>query len=209
MSDPLFPDVPTLSGVPSVFRNASNLYSAATAQPPALTQDSFGSSASTFTWGLYGQDGVIALIVDSVLSIEPSREFRISDYPVQGGGFASYNKVATPQELRVTVTKGGSNADRADFLHDLDALVQSVDLFNLVTPDTTFFDFNVTHYDYKRSADGGAGLLIVSLHLTEVRQTAQFKFTDSKAPSGADVKNDGPVQPVTPTDAQTPKGPPQ
>lgn len=209
MSDPLFPDVPALPGVPSVFRNALNAYSAARTQPPALTQDSIGSAAGTFTWGLYGPDGYVALAVDSVLSIEPSREFRISDYPVENGGFASYNKVATPQELRVSVTKGGSNADRSDFLNALDALVRSVQLYNLVTPDTAFVDFNVTHYDYRRTAENGASLLVVDLHLTEVRQTASLKYTDSKAPNGADVKNDGPVQPTTPTDAQTPKGPPE
>lgn len=204
LANPLYPDVPALPGVPPVFRGPGNPAGETSRPPSALIRDSAAATSSASAWGLYKTDGTIALKVDSVFTLEPSREFRISDYPVERGGFASYNKVATPRELRVSVTKGGSNADRNAFLTALDGLVSSLDLLNVVTPDTAFTDVNLVHYDYHRASDNGATLLRVDLQLIEVRQSAKTKFSDSKAPSGADLKNDGPVQTAVPTVAQTP-----
>lgn len=204
LANPLFPDVPALPGVPPVFRGPLNPAGTSSRPPPALTADSLGSTPVAAAWGLYNVDGTVALKVDSIVTLEPSREYRISDYPVERGGFASYNKVALPGELRVAVTKGGSDADRNAFLTALDVLVATRDLLNVVTPDTAFTDVNLVHYDYHRASDGGATLLRVELHFVEVRQSAKSKFSDSKAPSGADLKNDGPVQTAVPTVAQTP-----
>lgn len=209
MSDPLYPDVPPLPGVPPVYRGPLNPADATATPPPALTQDSVAAASAAPQWGIFTIRGQSALDVDSIVAIEPSREFRVSDYPVEKGGFASYNKVATPGELRVTVTKGGHASDRAAFLSAVDVLVASTDLFNVVTPDTAFTDVNIVRYDYRRSADQGATLLVVELHCIEIRQSAKTKYSDSKAPSGVDLKNDGPVQPTTPTVPQTPPAAPK
>lgn len=211
-----FPNVPAYPGVPQVFRNASNPPTGGLTDAiggirdgaPALTQD--GGDAIVVTaqtaWGIYTPDGEKALAVDSVYRIEPSREFRISDYPIEDGGFQSYNKVAMPGETRVTVTKGGTAAVRQAFLNTLDALVESTDIVTVLTPDESFLDRNLVRYDYSRSAESGAALLIVELMLIEVRQSAESQYTKSKEPSGTDAVSDGPVRSVDPTAAQTPVG---
>lgn len=197
-ANPLFPDVPIVPGVPSVFRDpAINPGS----QPAValLTTDSPGvSTAPGAKWGIFKPGGDIALKCDSVLVLEPSREFRVSDYPVEKGGFASYNKVATPAESRVTVTKGGTDSDRQGFLDTLDQLIESTDLFNVVTPDSSFLDRNFIRYDYKRTSQNGMTLITVEIVMLEIRQTAAVAFADSKQPSGAPTTNAGPVQ-ATPT----------
>ena len=209
-----FPDVPAFPGVPQVFRGPNNPVTGGLsdtiggvrmgdgAQP--LTSDADIVVTAQTKWGIYTPDGELALAVDSVFRLEPSREFRISDYPVEDGGFQSYNKVATPGETRITVTKGGPPAQRQAFLNALDALIESTDLVTVLTPDESFLDRNLVRYDYVRSAESGATLLILELMLIEVRQTAVAEYTKSKKPSGADTVNGGPVQPETPTAGQTP-----
>lgn len=203
-----FPDVPAFPGVPEVFRNASNPPTGGLtdtiggirlgdgAEP--LTGDADIVVTAQTAWGIYTSDGELALAVDSVFRIEPSREFRISDYPVEGGGFQSYNKVATPGETRLTVTKGGAASVRQAFLNTLDALIESTGMVTVLTPDESFTDRNLVRYDYTRTAESGATLLAIELLLIEVRQTATAEFTQSKQPSGEDVRNNGPVQPLQP-----------
>lgn len=201
--NPLFPDVPDQPGVPPVFRDVSNPGDGIDLSK--LTHDAPGVAAgSRAVWGIYDQNGQIALACDNVFRLDPSREFRISDYPVEQGGFQSYNKVATPAETRVIVTKGGSDVDRQAFLAALDVMIASTDLFDIVTPDSSFLDRNITRYDYSRDAERGATLLSVELVTVEVRQSATATFTDSKQPSGDKASNNGPVQPAVPTKTQMP-----
>lgn len=207
MAGPRFPNVPDTPGVPPVFRNDTNPITPPTT--PAATQDSPNvQQAGRPAWAIVKSGGAVALTVDSIAAIEPTRDFRISDYPLEDGGFQSYNKVATPAETRVTVTKGGSDDDRQGFFSALDTLIESTDLVNVVTPDSSFLDRNLVRYGYPRHADRGKTLITVELVFEEVRQTAKSAFTDSKAPEGNDPVNDGPVQPQRPTGVQTPPGPP-
>lgn len=210
-----FPNVPAFPGVPQVFRNASNpptggLSSAAggirDGAPPLVGDQDIVVTAQT-AWGIYTPDGELALATDSIFRLEPMREFRISDYPVEEGGFQTYNKVAMPGETRVTVTKGGKASVRQAFLNALDALIESTDLVTILTPDESFLDRNLVRYDYVRDADSGATLLVLDLLFIEVRQTAQTEYTTTKKPSGADRTQDGPVQPQAAQVGQSPAGP--
>ncbi len=203
----LYPDVPLFSGVPAVLRRAEvNLDPSA---PPEPLQDDRLSQGGLVSWGIFKADGTIALEPDSIFMIEPMAEYRISDYPVERGGFQSFNKVALPGETRVTVTKGGAVAERSAFLTALDALMKSLDAYSVVTPDGTFLDRNPVRYNYSRSSENGAALLKVEIQFQEIRQTAVAAFSNSKEPSGADAVNNGPVRPVTPAATQLPTiGPP-
>ncbi len=214
MADPLYPDVPQLPGVPPVFRGPNGeTIPEGTGDPIVvtgrLTSDAPEAQTRTATWGLYKADGTLALAVDSVISAEPMREFRLSDYITEKGGFETYNKVALPGEVRVTVTKGGDDSEREAFLNDLDKLIETIDLYSFVMPDGTLRDRSVIHYDYRRTREQGATLLTVELMLTEVRQTAQSAFTDSKAPEGDNPTQAGPVQsqPALITDLPPPTTP--
>jgi hypothetical protein len=203
-----YPDVPIFPGVPAVFRRVQTELEVAELSEQ-LQDDQLNGEGGPVSWGIFNADGSVALEPDSIFMVEPSAEYRISDYPVERGGFQSYNKVTLPAENRVTVTKGGSNADRADFLTALDAIMKSLDAFSIVTPDGTFLDRNPVRYNYSRSAENGATLLKIEIQFQEIRQTAVAAFSNSKAPSGADAVNNGPVRPVTPATTQLPaQGPP-
>lgn len=202
-----YPNVPDAPGVPRVFRLED--------QPPTpsvapLAGDALGGAqAARVTWGIFTRGGVLALEPDNIVVVEPSREFRISDYPVEEGAFRSYNKVATPATERVTLTKGGDVAARTAFLQRVEAMLESTDLFTVVTPEAAYTNRNLVRRDMRRAADDGASLLKVELEMMEVRISAASAFTSANAAvdpgtaprsvSGANRVNVGPVQPVTPT----------
>lgn len=202
-----YPDVPQTPGVPAVNRNDTNPAGGA----GVSRQRSFGSAtgyAIEDAWGIFDKNGNRPFVPDSFAAVEFMRELRISDYPQEAGGFQSYNKVATPFDIRVTVTKGGKATDRTAFLSKIAAMVNGTDLFVVSQPERTYPNVNFVKYEYKRTGDEGAGLLTVELTGEEVRVTAKGKYTNTKEPSGADQQNGGPVRPQAPTKAQTPpRGP--
>lgn len=218
MADPLFPNVPLAPGVPPVNRLQPFV------QTPVdkLTKDADGIGLTgTVSWGIFSQKGGAAVVPDSLAAFEFQQEYRIAEYPVEEGGFESYNKVTVPFDIRVIMTKGGPLAQRKAFLETVDALVASLDLFTIVTPERVFPNANLTRQGYKREAESGVTLLTVELHAMEVRTQASVQFVatapgdlsggnrnpgDTHAPSGANPRSNGSVQPVTP--AQLPAGHP-
>jgi hypothetical protein len=190
--------------VPPVFRRLETA-----AIPFILTQQLrqdvlSGAGEKRVEWGIFDDEGNLAIEPDNIVAVEPGREFRISDYPLEAGAFESYNKVATPGTVRVTMSKGGSDADRNEFLTTLDILIASLDPYNVITPEIAFLAHTLVRVDYQRSAQQGAKLLIVETVWQEIRETATAAFTNSKSPSGAAEVNAGPVQPATPTPTQQP-----
>jgi hypothetical protein len=199
----LFPDVPIFSGVPAVLRQVgTNLINDVIT---ALTGDSlFGSEFDEIEWGVFDQDGNQVLDPDSVINLEYMNEFRIPDYPIEQGGFANYNKVARPYNIRLEVAKSGSIADRQQFLDDIDTLINSTDLYTVIMPEWTFENANVVRRDFRRTQESGAQMIIVGLELQEVREQASTSFSNSKEASGADTTNNGSVQAQAPTSKQLP-----
>lgn len=213
MADPQYPNVPIAPGVPPVYRSSGLDANGIpitegpeeTVVAPLKADAANVTVQSSAAWGIYtATGGVLALAVDSIVAVEPGREFRISDYNTEEGGFQSFNKVATPAETRVTVAKGGNATERQAFLAAIDTMVAALDIYSIVMPDQTLTNRNLTHYTYARTAEKGVQLLVIDLHFEEVRQSATAAFTDSQQPSGTDPSQTGPVQPTTPTQAQSP-----
>ena len=192
-------DVPNTPGVPPI-RDAAPADNA-----PPLTSDGPRVAGQPLPrWGLYTTGGAIALEADNVISFDHGQEFRVADYPIEEGGFESYNKVAVPTDIRLLFTKGGTEADRTKFMTTIDTIVASTTLYNVVTPEKTYLRMNVIRQTQRRSAEGGAQLIGIELQLREIRNATKAVFTSTKAPSGAKAVNDGAVQPVTPAAGQTP-----
>lgn len=187
----LYPDVPDVPGVPPVLRQAF-----AVASGESLLTDDQSDDDDSFdqSWGIYTQDGDPALDTDSTLAVEYTGEYRVADYPLEQGAFESYNKVAMPFDTRVSVSKGGTVADREQFLSDIDDLLTTLDLFNVVTPERTYLDVNVVGARLSRTASNGAGMITVELALREIRIAPPATLRNSKEPAGADTVNDGTVQ---------------
>lgn len=195
---PPFPNVPKLPGVPRLPRSPKF--------PPAV-QALLGLAEGLLwkmitakpAWGIFDLSGNLILHADSVLSFDFRNESRIAGFPIQDGAFAAYNKVASPFETSVRLTKGGKEIDRTGFLNAIERLAGSLDLVSVVTPEKTYINVNIVRYDYRRESNNGANLLIVDVMLTEIRQVAAQYSTVKAAqqPSGAPPVNAGKVQPAT------------
>ncbi len=161
------------------------------------------TQASAFNWGIFTADGAPVLVGDSVAAVDYARDFRVATFPVEQGSFESYNKVELPIDLRLTFMKGGTVAERGDFLAACDIAQTSLDLCNVATPEATYTEMNVVHVSYDRNAQQGANLLRVDVGLQRIRAYASASFTNTKAPAGAADVNAGPVQTTTPTPPQS------
>ena len=105
-----------------------------------------------------------------------------SDFPLERGGFAAYNKVEMPASPLVTLCMGGSESDRKKFLDAIDAACLSTDLFDVVTPEVAYVGYAIERYNYRRSSSRGATLLMVEIALREIREvSAQFSVVERGA----------------------------
>jgi hypothetical protein len=199
---PKAPDVPKSNGVPAIFRDPTRIVFTI-----RLIEADIATVLRMFgppEWGVFTTGGAPVLIPDSIVSVDIRREWRISDYPVERGGFQSFDKVGTPFDARVRMAVSGAEA-RGPFLARLDAVAASLDLFTVVTPDALYPSVNIVHYDYRREQRSGASLLLIDVWLQEVRVTAQAQFTETKTPEGAANAAGGNVQGTPPTPAQAAK----
>ncbi len=168
-----------------------------------MTADTISQTPSSGAqWGLY-KNGSPVIVSSSVLSFGFKAESDIPNYPVELGGFQSYNKVQLPNSGRLRYTRGGSLADRTSFLSQIEAAKQSTDVYDCVTPEATYLDMNVLDYNYDRRNNSGVGILIVDVIIQEVRQTGSVSYITTpnvapvtKARNGAsnDPVNDGTLQ---------------
>ena len=189
--------VPQLPGVPTLPQGVG-----VTPQPTEqLTSDDPSAYAQTdpIVWGIYDQDGNPVITGDSVKAIDFHNDYRISDFPVEQGGFASYNKVATPFDLLVTFVQSGSITDRQDFLNQLQTSLSSLDLYQVITPEIQYLDVNVCRILYRRTHKEGVQMLTVDVYCREVRESGTLQFSTTATPDGASQQNDGTVQPKTPS----------
>lgn len=195
---PLNPDVPQAPGVPAVQRDPLVIVNKI-----GLLEADIISVARMFEgpeWGIFTPQGQPLVIPDTITAVDFRREARISDYPVEDGGFQSYDKVLIPYDARVSMTCDGTSMDKSLFLGNIDAASQSLDLFMVVTPEATYTDVNVIHYDMRRERIRGASILHVDVWLQQIVQSATAQFTNTNEASAE-------AAPVT-TNASQPTGVP-
>lgn len=191
----LYPLVPKLPGVPPLLRNAARIADTATLGFLGLS-DALSSLIGSHPpqWGVFTSDGKPVAIADSVLSFECQNGSRLSDYPVEKGAFASYNKVGDPYDVRVRLVRGGTTDERADFLIALTVAAVSLKRYSVVTPELTYDNANVVSLSYRRESSNGAGVIIAELHLREVRETVKASGSSPKSPAAASPQSMGQVQ---------------
>lgn len=196
-----FPNVPLAPGVPPVLR----LPGALQLVPELLFEDLVGGMFGDLgpQWGIF-LGGAPVLSPDSIADFGYKEQWAICDYPLEQGAFQSYNKVAIPFDARVRITVGSSEEARRAVLEQVAAIAQTLDLYDVVTPEKTYPSCNVVHYDYQRRSNRGVGLLTIDIWLREVRVTAGvgFGLGSVASPSAASPVNGGAPQTQTPTPAQ-------
>lgn len=223
----LFPDVPNFPGVPQLARlpfvppgvgqvlNASStsLLASSTSilasftggsQLAALLGDTFDDALPT--WGVFDSDGAQVIEPDSIVDFDYRKEYRISDFPIEQGNFASYNKVLVPFDAAVRMRQGGSLADRTQFLLDCETVVDSFDLYDILTPEKRYTTVNCVRMEVSRKGSEGAFVVEVDLFFRLIQQTsaqyststpsAQYSTTDQSASSATSAN---PATPATAT----------
>lgn len=212
---PPFPNVPKLPGVPQLTRSLQF-----PPGPPPILGAAIALGRlwqalfSQPTWAIYKQaeagpttdsDGVQTVTVtaqrkpvvvpDSYLEFGYRNESTISDYPVQDGGFASYDKVANPWETVVRMSKGGNKEERKKFLDSIDAIQNTLDLYDILTPEKTYLGCNVLRFEIVRQGARGAYFFAeVDLYFREIRQVAAtYSSTATNTQNAQDVSAE-PVQ---------------
>lgn len=145
------------------------------------------------TGALFGGPSVI--LDDSTVSFELKQDYSISDYPVEDGGFQSYDKVQLPTEIRVRVAAGGSLANRQAFLASIDLNMGTTLLYDVLTPEAVYFNYCFHHRDFRMQGDKGVGLIVVDLWMTQIRVTATANYINTQQPAIAGLLGGGNVQP--------------
>lgn len=197
--------VPKLPGVPALpsYSPLSNVVLAAT------NILSFVLGAPV--WGIFDINKAVEIIKpSSFLGLEVRSNSKISDFPVEKGAFASYNKVTDPLEITVRMCKGGSSSDRLAFRKSIETLKGALTLCYVLSPDGAFPRMNIVGYSYRQETDKGAYILIVEIHLRQVREvTVSYTTNPSKASplTTAQAQNSASVSPVATGQVQ-PTAPP-
>ena len=199
-----FPDVPQVPGVPPI--PVSLLFPPSPGGVLSATMDTLDGGNLPATWGIYDSSG--ASLADSVLlpgssanvstnAVEFSMGTKIPYFPIQQGGFASYNKVQTPSNPIVILAMSGSDLDKSSFLDAIDTATKSTDLYSVVTPEVVYANFSFERYDYARHHDQGATVLVVEISLKEVREvSAQYSQTGQISTANAQLPDSKPSQPA-------------
>lgn len=198
--------IPSLPGMPSLLKPPTTLsgLNKAVLNGALLTSDAFiiAGMISPPKWGIYLGTSLV-VTADSVHSIEYKQDTTISNYPQEAGAFQSYNKVGTPFDVKLELTRGGTDADRALFMETLDSVAQTLKLYDVVTPEKIYRSANIQRIGYRRTASNGAGLITADVWLVQVRVNAAASFSNTASKSGADPVTVGTVNPTTPTQAIT------
>ncbi len=105
---------------------------------------------------------------------------------------------------------GGLAATRTAFLQAAQALVASLALLTLATPELSYANCNAVHYDYRRMNRAGVTLLVVDIWVEQVRVTQAAAFSNSyntASPDAASQTNGGTVQATPDTNPNSVAGP--
>lgn len=151
-------------------------------------------------WGIF-KDGEPVVVADSVNRFGFKQEWPLSTYPIEEGGFETYDKVQLPFETRVSFMTGGGEEDRQALIDSIESIAGDLELYDVVTPEKVYISCNITRYDYDRIEGPGAGMVRVNVHLSEVRINSSTQFntaspiTQAKNPTANDQVNNGTVQP--------------
>lgn len=121
-------------------------------------------------WGIFGQNGLPLLLVDSVVDVSYTNQSTVASVPLEMGSYTSINKVDSPYDVQISVIKttGGVTA-RSAFLSQLEALAGSANLFTVITPEAVYTNMAIVGYSYSRSAGDGARAIKASIALKEIR----------------------------------------
>lgn len=196
---PQFPSVPKLPGVPNLQRPIAAL--AATlpaiisslqvqAPPGFLVQ----ATKSAPIWGVFDSSGNIAITPESMGAFGMRSEWRISDYPVQDGTFASYDKVTVPREIMLRMMIGKTLQDRVAFELACETVAASYDTFTIITPEKSYLNMNCLRHEVNRVETKGAYFIEAEMFFRQINPV-NAQYSDSTA-AAANTTNAAPASAI-------------
>lgn len=132
-------------------------------------------------WTVYDAETGDAVEFTAFLGAEVSNESKVITSPVEQGSFVAYNKVHSPAELTVTGAVKGNPADLSDAMDMLDEMSLGTRLYNIVTPDRVYRNYNLYKLSYKRGVDDGVDLVVFDASFMEIRQISSLYSTSALA----------------------------
>lgn len=187
------------AGVPTLFGTLASLF----LDPGAILTGNeyvgYGGGEPPL-WGIF-LNGQPVIIADTITKMSYKQDWAVANYPVERGGFESYDKVNTPYEIRLQFVAGGSIARRQALIDSIAAIGDTLTKYDVVTPEAIYVDVNVMNYGYQRAANHGLGLLAIDIGLLEIREGGSGDFKNPRVPSGYAADQAGNVQSIPPTEA--------
>ena len=129
-------------------------------------------------WTILDENSLPVLEFTSFISLDAGNASKITDYPVEAGSFATYNKIVTPNELTVTLAIQGDSYKLQNAIDILNTLCNEAQIVNIVSPYTYYKGYSLESFDYSFNQTDGVGILITPLNFKEIRQV-QAAYTNS------------------------------
>lgn len=149
-------------------------------------------------WTIVNEGGGTAVSFTSFIDIDVRNEGVALSYPVEEGGFMNYNKVQSPLDIRVVLSKQGTDADFEAMLDKLDEYQKGAIKLFVSTPSAYYGPVTLEAYSNKRTRESGAGQLTVELNFVEVREVqtrvSTTVVTRPRNATSADRTNTGRTQ---------------
>lgn len=117
--------------------------------------------------------------IDSVLALNVRKGSDVSNYRLETGSFATYNKIEKPRIIPIRLTKMGTESDRQQFLLWLEKSSKSTELFDIAVPEVTYRNLTLVDYSITRESKSGVTLIVADCVFQEVMQIT-FQYTNSK-----------------------------
>jgi hypothetical protein len=147
-------------------------------------------------YALVDSNFAAVLDYDSFVNFKITEASTVATFPIEQGGFVSYNKSGHPYKATVRLALTGTAARRQAFMTALRALRAGTSLFSIVTPDATYSNANLVSYDCVKEANHNAwGRVVVDLHCEEIR-IVNLQYTSTVNPGAAPSASTGKVVPT-------------
>lgn len=142
-------------------------------------------------WTLTDSDGNNVVEFTSFISLDAKIEHNVVSSAIEEGSFATYNKVAKPLQIRITLAVEGNDDEIGTAIDKLYNLSNSTKLLSISSPDVEYNNLNIESVSYIRKTDDGLGVIFFEIKLVEV-QEVKAEYTNVKV---GGRKDGGKVQP--------------
>ncbi|MSE29515.1 hypothetical protein GKF97_23535 [Escherichia coli] len=127
------------------------------------------------------------------VSVDRHGDAMVTKGPVEKGQYSSYNKVRQPSELRIIFALEGWTAfsgalpnltnfsllSRNNFIQKLDEMKNTASTFDIETPDTVYYGYDLTHFDYFVGSYRGQTLLMANCTFEEIMNGGEVMLSNA------------------------------